>query len=332
MEHDLWRIPKADERFLEKTNFGVPAKRSKSECLTSFSEAKLGGELMKDLVFAALLILIRSYKLRKSALPIPFFLIVVTIASTSGCESSRTERQQLLVSAAISLSNAFEEIKAEFEKNNPGSNIIYNFAASGVLQAQIQQGAPVDVFASASEKHMDVLEERGLLVAGTRADFAQNELVLIVPENSDQSPANFQELVKPELIRIAIGNPETVPAGEYAREVLTNLGLWDKVQEKLVMAENVRQALAYVEKAEVDAGIVYYTDALISRSVVIAASAPPGSHRPIVYPIAVVKGSKEEELARRFVSFILSQKGQGILQKYGFLPILQSQNLEGDKI
>lgn len=287
---------------------------------------------MKDLVFAAPPILIRSYKLRKSALPILFLLMVVTMSSASGCGSSGAEEQQLIVSAAISLSNAFEEIKAEFEKNNPDSNIIYNFAASGDLQAQIQQGAPVDVFASASEKQMDVLEERGLLVAGTRADFAQNEVVLIVPESSDQSPASFQELVEPEVIRIVIGNPETVPAGQYAREVLTNLGLWDKVQEKLVMAENVRQALAYVEKAEVDSGIVYYTDALISRSVAIAASAPPGSHRPIVYPIAVVKGSNDEELARRFVSFIVSQKGQGILQKYGFLPILQSQNLEGDKI
>ncbi|GFP29250.1 molybdate ABC transporter substrate-binding protein [Candidatus Hakubella thermalkaliphila] len=273
---------------------------------------------MKNLVFAAPPILIRRDNLRKSALPILFFLMVVTMASASGCGSSG--EQQLVVSAAISLSNAFEEIKAEFEKNNPDSNIIYNFAASGVLQAQIEQGAPVDVFASASEKQMDVLEERGLLVAGSRADFAQNEVVLIVPGNSVRSPANFQELVKPEVIRIAVGNPEIVPAGQYAREVLTNLGLWDKVQEKLVMAENVRQALAYVEKAEVDSGIVYYTDALISRSVVIAASAPPGSHRPIVYPIAVIRGSKEEELARRFISFILSQKGQGILQKYGFLP------------
>ncbi|GFP41177.1 MAG: Molybdate-binding periplasmic protein [Actinobacteria bacterium] len=273
---------------------------------------------MKNLVFAAPPILIRRDNLRKSALPILFFLMVVTMASASGCGSSG--EQQLVVSAAISLSNAFEEIKAEFEKNNPDSNIIYNFAASGVLQAQIEQGAPVDVFASASEKQMDVLEERGLLVAGSRADFAQNEVVLIVPGNSVRSPANFQELVKPEVIRIAVGNPEIVPAGQYAREVLTNLGLWDKVQEKLVMAENVRQALAYVEKAEVDSGIVYYTDALISRSVVIAASAPPGSHRPIVYPIAVIRGSKEEELARRFISFIVSQKGQGILQKYGFLP------------
>ncbi|GFP34480.1 molybdate transport system substrate-binding protein [Candidatus Hakubella thermalkaliphila] len=273
---------------------------------------------MKNLVFAAPPILIRRNNLRKSALPILFFLMVVTMASASGCGSSG--EQQLVVSAAISLSNAFEEIKAEFEKNNPDSNIVYNFAASGVLQAQIEQGAPVDVFASASEKQMDVLEERGLLVAGSRADFAQNEVVLIVPGNSVRSPANFQELVKPEVIRIAVGNPEIVPAGQYAREVLTNLGLWDKVQEKLVMAENVRQALAYVEKAEVDSGIVYYTDALISRSVVIAASAPPGSHRPIVYPIAVIRGSKEEELARRFISFIVSQKGQGILQKYGFLP------------
>lgn len=332
MEHDLSRIPRADGRFLKKNSLGVPAKRTKSECLASFSEARLGGELMKDLVFAAPPILIRRDNLRKSALPILFLLIVVTIAAAPGCGSSGAEEQQLIVSAAMSLRDAFEEIKIEFEKDNPGSNIIYNFAASGDLQAQIEQGAPVDVFASASEKQMDVLEERGLLVAGTRADFAQNEVVLIVPKNSDRSPANFQELVKPEVIRIAIGNPETVPAGQYTREVLTNLGLWERVQEKLVMTENVRQVLAYVEKVEVDSGIVYYTDALTSRSVAIAALAPPGSHRPIVYPIAVVKGSKEEELARRFVSFIVSQKGQGILQKYGFLPILQSQNLEGDKI
>ncbi|GFP38133.1 molybdate transport system substrate-binding protein, partial [Candidatus Hakubella thermalkaliphila] len=148
---------------------------------------------MKNLVFAAPPILIRRDNLRKSALPILFFLMVVTMASASGCGSSG--EQQLVVSAAISLSNAFEEIKAAFEKNNPDSNMIDNFAASGVLQAQIEQGAPVDVFASASEKQMDVLEERGLLVAGSRADFAQNEVVLIVPGNSVRSPANFQELV-----------------------------------------------------------------------------------------------------------------------------------------
>jgi molybdate transport system substrate-binding protein len=221
----------------------------------------------------------------------------------------------LTVSAAASLTDAFGEMAEAFEEDNPGLTVELNLAASGVLAQQIRQGAPVDVFASASEAVMDGLEAEGLLLEGTRRDIAGNRLVLITPPGNPvlSDPA---ELV--ELWQIAIGNPELVPAGMYAQESLQSLGLWREMEGQFVYGESVRQVLAWVEAGEVPAGLVYATDAQSSRRVTIAAEMPPGSHEPIGYPIAVVRASHLPELAAEFAAFVGSPAGQDILAEHGF--------------
>jgi molybdate transport system substrate-binding protein len=225
----------------------------------------------------------------------------------------------ILVSAAISLKNAFEEIGSIYEKQT-GVRVEFNLGASGLLQKQIETGAPVDVFASAGEKQMDALQAEDMIFPETRRDMVRNALVLVVPVHSQLPLHSFADLDKTKLEWLAIGNPKTVPAGQYAQEVLRNLKLWDRLQPHLVFAENVRQVLDYVSHGEVQAGIVYTSDVLIAKGkVAIAASAPKGSHAPILYPIAVVKGTRSRGDAQRFLDLTLSKTGQGILEKYGFL-------------
>jgi molybdate transport system substrate-binding protein len=195
-----------------------------------------------------------------------------------------------------------------------------NLGASGLLQKQIEAGAPVDVFASAGLKQMDALQAAGLIENATRTVFARNSLVLIVPSGSKPVPHSFFELIRPGIVRLAIGNPKTVPAGQYAEQALKNMKLWERLQPRIVPAENVRQVLEYVSRGEVDAGFVYASDVPISRGkAVIAASAPPNSHDPILYPIAVVKDSSSKRKAAAFIDLVVGSAGQAIMEKYGFI-------------
>lgn len=231
------------------------------------------------------------------------------------------ENREIIVSAAISLKDAFQEISAAY-KEQTGVNVRLNLGGSGLLQKQIEAGAPVDVYASAGTKQMDALSSAGLIVDATRCNFTRNRLVLIVPSDSTLNLHSLHELVRPEVSRLSIGNPKTVPAGQYAEQVLKNLKIWDRIQNRLVPAENVRQVLDYVSRGEVDAGIVYASDVPISRGkTVVAASAPEDSHAPILYPIAVIKGTGQEKEARAFIDFILNSSGQAIMEKYGFLSL-----------
>jgi molybdate transport system substrate-binding protein len=226
---------------------------------------------------------------------------------------------EIIVSAAISLTNAFEEMGTLFQERQKDAQVLFNFGASGDLARQIVGGAPVDVFASASPKDMDDLDQKDLIVKGTRKDFAGNKVVLIIPAKSGIRLTSFNDLSSGEVKRIAIGNPKTVPAGRYSEEVLTHFNLIDAVKDRLIFAENVRQVLDYVARGEVDAGMVYSTDALVrAKEVKIVAEAPRESHAPVVYPIAVVKGSTEETMAREFISVVTSKEGKRVLEKYGF--------------
>jgi molybdate transport system substrate-binding protein len=225
----------------------------------------------------------------------------------------------LLVSGAISLRESLQRIGALFEQRHPEVKVVFNFGASGVLQQQIERGAPVDVFVSAAPKQMDELQAKGFIIGETRGTLAANALVLIKASGLRFDLASFQDLAKPEVKRIAVGNPRTVPAGEYAQETLRSLKLWDALQPKLILTENVRQVLVYVIRREVEAGLVYATDAQSAgREVQVVAAAPEGSHRPVIYPIAVVKESKVPALARAFVDLALSDEGQEILRAHGF--------------
>jgi molybdate transport system substrate-binding protein len=244
-----------------------------------------------------------------------FFLGV----AVPGSRLDATPSGEILVSAAMSLKDACEEMGSVFEQQT-GVRVRLNLGASGLLQRQIETGAPVDIFASASEKQMDNLQSQGLIFQETRRDFAHNTLVLITPANTRMLIRSLPDLMLPAVSRIAIGNPRTVPAGQYAAEALRSLRIWDKVQNRLVLAENVRQVLEYVMRGEVDAGFVYASDMIgVQGKAVVAVQAPKGSYSPIRYPIAVVKGTSERTDARRFIDLVLSHRGQAILKKHGFL-------------
>ncbi len=227
--------------------------------------------------------------------------------------------QELVVSAAASLGNAFQQVGAAYEKANPGRKVVFNFAASGPLLAQIQQGAPVDVFASADQATMDRAAAARLLAEGTRADFARNSLVVVLPAASAAKPAGLKNLASADYKRIAAGTAATVPAGKYAADAVAQAGLADALQAKWIYGESVRQVLNYVARGEVDAGFVYRTDALIEPDKTrIAFTVPTAT--PVSYPIAQVAASRNAEGARAFIAFVRGSEGQAILQRFGFSP------------
>lgn len=241
--------------------------------------------------------------------------------SRQGSPSVGGEEGQVTVAAAISLKDAFLSM-AKLYQDRTGDKVDFSFGASGELMRQIEAGAPVDVFASAGQREMDDLQSRGLVEAGTRADFARNSLAIVVPTGSKLDLKAVGSLARPAVKRISIGNPATVPAGMYAKQLLVHAQLWQKLQPRLIFAENVRQVLEYVERDEVSAGIVYSTDVGIAHGrVQVAARAPDGTYGPILYPIAKIKGSPHQGAAREFVRFVLAPTGQRVLKKFGFLPV-----------
>lgn len=223
----------------------------------------------------------------------------------------------LTVSAAASLTNAFKDIAPLFEAAHPGTKVQYNFAASGVLLQQIAKGAPVDVFASADQETMDQAQAHKLVQPAQRRDFASNSLVVIVPAASTRVPGSVAELTQPAYARIAIGLPASVPVGRYTRSVLEGAQLWGAIEPKMVGATNVRQALDYVQRGEVDAGFVYATDAaLMADKVRLALTVP--TPKPILYPVAPLPAGPNAVLGQKFVDFLFTPPAQAVLAKYGF--------------
>jgi molybdate transport system substrate-binding protein len=227
--------------------------------------------------------------------------------------------QELVVSVAISMKEVVEELGRRFTEQRSGVTLRYNFGASGELQKQIEAGAPVDVFISAATRQMDELERAGLVVPKTRRVFAGNALIAIVPTAAGLDVPGPSDLLDRRVQRIAVGNPKTVPAGQYAEESLRAVGLWERLRPKLVFGENVRQVLDYVSRGEVQVGIVYATDALTRAGRVrLAFPFPEDTHRPIVYPAAVVKGSRHPDLAGAFVDLLAGREGQLVIRRHGF--------------
>ncbi|MGI4778644.1 MAG: molybdate ABC transporter substrate-binding protein [Janthinobacterium lividum] len=228
------------------------------------------------------------------------------------------QAQDLVVSAGASLTNAFRSVGAAFEKAHPGTKVTFNFAASGPLLAQIQQGAPVDVFASADQETMNRAATARLLAEGTRADFAQNTLVLIVPVSSSiPVPAGLADLGGAAFKRVSTGTPATVPVGRYTVEAVQKAGLAAALESKWIYGESVRQVLNYVTRDEVDAGFVYRTDALVERDRTRIAFTVPTT-TPVSYPIAQIATSRNAALGKDFVAFVRSAPGQQILEGFGF--------------
>lgn len=249
-------------------------------------------------------------------------IYITKIGSLPGVSSALSD--EITVSAAISLKDAMDEISRLYTSEQQSAEVHFNLGGSGTLQRQIEQGAPVDIFISASPKEMNSLQSQGLLVSDTRRDLVKNSVVLIVPAGS-VNISSFQDLTKAAVKTVAVGEPQTVSAGKYAQEVLTHFGIYDQLKPKLVLAKDVRQVLTYVETGNADAGIVYATDAKISnakisKKVTVVATAPEDSHSPVVYPAAVIKNSKNPAGAKAFLEFLASEKARVVFQKYGFIP------------
>ncbi len=223
----------------------------------------------------------------------------------------------LTVSAAASLTQAFQEIGFQFETQNPGTKVKFNFGASGALMQQIVNGAPVDVFASADTDTMDKAVAKGVVAAADVKVFTTNKLVVIVPLQSKITLQQLADLKKPDIKRIAMGTPASVPAGHYAQGSLEKAGIWNEVKDKVINTTNVRQALDYVSRDEVDAGFVYASDALLMTDKV-KVSMQALTVNPIQYPIAKVISTTQNDMANKFTIFIQSSISQSILKKYGF--------------
>lgn len=257
-------------------------------------------------------------------------LALVIGGTVSGCsrgngsESIGEENQgdqaasvEINISAAASLTDALKEIQIEYQKQADVA-LIFNFAASGALQKQIQEGAPCDLFLSASKEHMDGLEAEGLIVSESREDLLGNALTLIVSSEQSESVKNYEDLTKAELSGISIGTPESVPAGKYAKQALQNLGIWDKLEDQIIYAKDVRQVLEYVDTGNADCGLVYKSDALAMKTGTVVMDLPESSHDPIVYPVALIKDSPQQEAAAAFYKFLQTDYASSVFEKYGF--------------
>lgn len=244
---------------------------------------------------------------------------ILAVAVAGNGKPAFAASPEIVVAAAVSLKDAFQQIAGVFEQK-AGIRVVFTLGSSGLLERQIEAGAPVDVFASAGQKEMDRLQQQDLIESSTRANFAGNSLVLITPSDSPLSIHAFSDLTKAMVARVCVGDPKTVPAGQYAEQLLRSSHLWDTLHPRLIFAQDVRQVLQYVERGEVDAGIVYATDVAVAGGrVSIATRAAEGGYGPVLYPLAVVKGATNAASARRFVDFVRGIEGQAILRKYGFV-------------
>ena len=221
------------------------------------------------------------------------------------------------VYAAASLTDVLKEIAVNYEKQN-SDKIVFNFAASSMLARQITERAPADIFFSADEAKMDDLQKAGLIVNDTRRDMLSNSLVIVVPNDSRLTITSPEDLLA-KTQKIAIADPRAVPDGIYTKEFLSGIGLWDKLESKIVPTENVRAALAAVESGNVDAGFVYKTDADISKKVKIAFSVPPEKGPAILYPIALVKEAKNKAAAENLLRYLQSDNARKLFERYGFI-------------
>ena len=228
--------------------------------------------------------------------------------------------QSILVAAAASLKNAYEdELIPMFEEQYPGVTVEGTYDSSGKLQTQIEEGLEADVFMSAATKQMKALDEEGMIASDTIVNLLENKIVLIVPAGSDSQIDSFEKIG--DAASIALGDPESVPAGQYAKETLTNLNVWDSIQDKVSFGTNVTEVLNQVAAANADAGIVYATDAAsMADQVTVVAEAPEGSlEKKVIYPVAVVKATTHEDAAKAFVDFLQTPDAIKVFESYGFV-------------
>lgn len=248
-----------------------------------------------------------------------------TIAAEIEAESKEEEKadlgdQSILVAAAASLKNAYEDkLIPMFEEQYPGVTVEGTYDSSGKLQTQIEEGLEADVFMSAATKQMKALDDEGMIASDSIVNLLENKIVLIVPAGSDSKIDSFEKIG--DAASIALGDPESVPAGQYAKETLTNLNVWDSIQDKVSFGTNVTEVLNQVAAASADAGIVYATDAASKADqVTVVAEAPEGSlEKKVIYPVAVVKATTHEDAAKAFVDFLQTPEAIAVFESYGFV-------------
>ena len=239
-------------------------------------------------------------------------------SATPGPEETAAEPVELYISAAASLTDALNEIQELYALAAPDVTLTITYASSGNLQTQIEEGAPADVFISAAQKQMNALEDGSLIQNDTRIDLLENKVVLIVPAGSDAGIAGFEDAATGKAAKVAIGDPDSVPAGQYAREVFTSLGIYDAVSAKAVLGSDVRQVLNWIETGDADCGVVYATDAATSDGVTVVTEAPEGSVSPIIYPAAVLAGSENTGTAQAFLAYLQGGEAAAVFEAYGF--------------
>lgn len=249
-------------------------------------------------------------------------LTMGAVGCSNGSEDNKDDSAKkdeivtLNVSAAASLQEAMVELEEKFKEVEPNVKLELNLGSSGSLQQQIEQGAACDVFISAGQKQMTALADKDLLLDGTNKTLLTNDLVLVTGE--DKEIKDLDTLATDKVEKLAIGDPESVPAGKYAKEVLDNTKLYDKVENKLVLAKDVKEVLSWVQKGNADVGFVYLSDATGVDDVDVVLTTDADSHSEIAYPVAVLKDSKQAKVAQQFEDFLLSDKAQNILEKHGF--------------
>ncbi len=239
-------------------------------------------------------------------------------SSSSSSSSSGGSQKVLHVSAAASLTNVMQDIAKEYEQQHPDVKVEFNFGSSGALQQAIENGGQSDLFVSAAQKQMNALEKAGLLADGTRQDLLINDVVLIVPKDSKKDIKSFEDLNTDKVQKLALGEPKGVPVGQYSEQIFTYMNNLDAMKAKAVYGTDVRQVLSWIEQGEADAGLVYATDAAITDGVKVVAKAPADSHKPIIYPVSVLKDSKQLDLAKDFEQFLLNDTSKALFEKYGF--------------
>ena len=262
---------------------------------------------MKKIIFITLLI---SY----------LFISCGSSNTTDNTSKTNTENKDILVLAAASLTDVITELANNY-KTETGTTVTFSFASSGALQTQIEAGSPADIFFSAAQKQMDALQEKDLIDTDTRKDLLENKVVLISPTNSNLNIKSFTDMTNANVTKIGLGEPKSVPVGQYSEEILSNLSILDTVKQKAVYGSDVRNVLSWVRTGEVDCGIVYATDAQIANDINIIAEAPEGTHKKVIYPIAIVKSSANKEEAKKFIDYISNDKAAEAFKNYGFTVI-----------
>ena len=244
---------------------------------------------------------------KKMAIMMAVVLVITTILS--GCSSAKEEEKvELTILAAASLTDVCDELKAEYEAEHENVTLTFSYGGSGALQAQIEEGAPADIFISAATKQMDALKEEGLMDDESIEELLENKVVLIVPKDSTAQIASFTDLATSVVSMVGLGEPGSVPVGQYSEEILTSLDILDQVKAKANYGSDVRTVLSWVEESAVDCGIVYATDAYTSDKVKIVCEAPEGSCARVIYPMGIVKASEKKDAAAQFLEFLKSSE------------------------